>query len=87
MDDGDMMKKGRGRYAMVRGERGGGGKGEGGKGEGRGEKDGEMKCEKKGWKGEGWGEKDEEGGMGKKDVEVPIGKELKKNEEVRRGWG
>lgn len=22
MDDGDMMKKGRGRYAMVRGERG-----------------------------------------------------------------
>ena len=24
MDDGDMMKKGRGRYAMVRGERGGG---------------------------------------------------------------
>ena len=46
-----------------------------------------MKCEKKGWKGEGWGEKDEEGGMGKKDVEVPIGKELKKNEEVRRGWG
>ena len=30
MDDGDMMKKGRGRYAMVRGERGGGEKGEGG---------------------------------------------------------
>lgn len=58
MDDGEMMKKGRGRYAMVRGERGGGE--EGGKGEGRGEKDGEMKCEKKGWKGEGWGEKDEE---------------------------
>ena len=29
MDDGDMMKKGRGRYAMVRGERGGE-KGEGG---------------------------------------------------------
>lgn len=26
MDDGEMMKKGRGRYAMVRGERGGGGK-------------------------------------------------------------
>ena len=26
MDDGDMMKKGRGRYAMVRGERGGGGR-------------------------------------------------------------
>lgn len=25
MDDGDMMKKGRGRYAMVRGEGGGGG--------------------------------------------------------------
>ena len=25
--------------------------------------------------------------MGKKDVEVPIGKELKKNEEVRRGVG
>ena len=24
MDDGDMMKKGRGKYAMVRGERGGG---------------------------------------------------------------
>lgn len=23
MDDGEMMKKGRGRYAMVRGERGG----------------------------------------------------------------
>lgn len=55
MDDGEMMKKGRGRYAMVRGERGGGEEGEG-----RGEKDGEMKCEKKGWKGEGWGEKDEE---------------------------
>ena len=42
MDDGDMMKKGRGRYAMVRGERGGG-KGEGGKGEGWGEKDEEMR--------------------------------------------
>lgn len=27
MDDGEMMKKGRGRYAMVRGERGGGKKG------------------------------------------------------------
>ena len=26
MDDGEMMKKGRGRYAMVKGERGGGGK-------------------------------------------------------------
>ena len=26
MDDGEMIKKGRGRYAMVRGERGGGGK-------------------------------------------------------------
>ena len=52
MDDGEMMKKGRGRYTMVKGERGGGG-GERGKGEGRGEKDGEMKCEKKGWKGEG----------------------------------
>lgn len=26
MDDGEMMKKGRGRYAMVRGERGGGGR-------------------------------------------------------------
>ena len=25
MDDGEMMKKGRGRYAMVKGERGGGG--------------------------------------------------------------
>ena len=55
MDDGEMMKKGRGRYTMVKGERGGGG--ERGKGEGRGEKDGEMKCEKKGWKGEGWGER------------------------------
>ena len=31
MDDGEMMKKGRGRYAMVRGERGGGGE----KGRGR----------------------------------------------------
>ena len=31
MDDGDMMKKGRGRYAMVRGERGGGGREKGGK--------------------------------------------------------
>ena len=60
MDDGEMMKKGRGRYAMVRGERGGGGGKEGGKGEGWGEKDGEVKCEKKGWKGEGWGEKNEE---------------------------
>ena len=31
MDDGEMMKKGRGRYAMVRGERGGGGEKKGGK--------------------------------------------------------
>ena len=30
MDDGEMIKKGRGRYAMVRGERGGGKKGRGG---------------------------------------------------------
>ena len=34
MDDGEMRKKGRGRYAMVRGEKGGGGEGEEGKGEG-----------------------------------------------------
>ena len=31
MDDGEMMKKGRGRYAMVRGERGGGEREKGGK--------------------------------------------------------
>ena len=34
MDDGEMMKKGRGRYAMVRGERGGGEREKGGKGRG-----------------------------------------------------
>ena len=31
MDDGEMMKKGRGRYTMVKGERGGGGGENGGK--------------------------------------------------------
>ena len=31
MDDGEMMKKGRGRYAMVRGEREGGEREKGGK--------------------------------------------------------
>lgn len=38
-----MRKKRRGRYAMVRGEKGGGGEGEEGKGEGWGEKDEEMR--------------------------------------------